>query len=87
MTFFGTLYLAALAESAPMLRTLNLFGRVDLYEPDNDTSDDGKTLIIGGVECVPVKGFKASVNLRSTSLSGCRRRFGATPFVNTEVKF
>ncbi|MDH4155916.1 MAG: hypothetical protein OEW00_01390, partial [candidate division Zixibacteria bacterium] len=67
ISFFGTLYMDALAESAPLLRTLNLFGRVDMVDPDTDTDDDGKTLIIAGVECAPIKEVKASVNYRTTS--------------------
>ncbi len=67
VSFFGALYLLDLVADESPLRTINLFGRLDIYDPDNDNENDGQTLIIAGVECAPVSGFKASVNLRSTT--------------------
>ncbi|UCE25798.1 MAG: hypothetical protein JSU74_07090 [Candidatus Zixiibacteriota bacterium] len=66
-SFFGTLYLEDFVPDESLLRTLNFFGRFDMYDPNTDADDDAETLVIGGVECVPVHGFKASVNIRSVS--------------------
>ncbi len=87
ISVFGTLYLDALAESAPMLRTLNLFGRMDMVDPNTDTDDDGKTLIIAGVECAPVKGVKASVNYRTTSFQDDSEDTESMLYLNTLVMF
>ena len=87
MSFFGTLYLDALAESAPALRTLNLFGRVDMVDPNTDADNDGETLIIAGVECAPVKGVKASVNYRTTSFQDDSEDTESMLYLNTLVKF
>ncbi|UCG61490.1 MAG: hypothetical protein JSV52_14420 [Candidatus Zixiibacteriota bacterium] len=66
-SFFGALYLEPLVAADSPFRTLDLFGRMDVYDPDTDNEDDGETLVIVGIECAPIKGFKASVNLRGTS--------------------
>ena len=63
LSFFGTLYFNGLTESDSFLRTLNLFGRVDILDPNTDKVDDGNSLMIVGVECTPTKGFKASMNI------------------------
>jgi hypothetical protein len=66
-SFFGTLYLEDFVPDESLLRTLNFFGRFDMHDPNTDADDDAETLVIGGIECVPVDGFKASVNIRSVS--------------------
>lgn len=87
MSFHGTLYLNALSDNeASAFRTLNLFGRMDLVDPNTDLDNDGQTEIIGGVECSPTKGFKASVNLRSTSYEDDSDSESSL-FVNTLFKF
>jgi hypothetical protein len=88
MSFFGTLYLEDLvADGAPMLRTLNLFGRFDIYDRNTDVDNDGENLMIGGVECNPIKGVKASLNLQSTSYENDAVDSDTYLFVNTEVRF
>ncbi len=87
MSFFGTVYLDELLPSVTALRTLDLFGRVDLSDPDTDTDDDGNTLIIAGVECAPVKGFKASLNVRSTSYQAEGVDSETEVFLNTLIEF
>ncbi len=88
MSVFGTLYLEDLvAESAPILRTLNLFGRLDIYDPNTDNDDDGENLIIAGVECNPIKGVKAAVNIQSTTYDNDAFDNDTYLYVNTEVRF
>jgi len=87
ISFFGTLYLDALAQNTPALRTLNLFGRVDIYDPNTDMDDDGETEIIAGIECSPVKGVKASVNYRTTSFQDDTEETEKALYLNTLVKF
>lgn len=67
ISFFGALYLAGLSEDNSPLHTLNLFSRIDLLDPNTDVNNDRETMVMGGIECNPTKGFKASVNLRNTS--------------------
>jgi len=66
-SIFGALYLNDIVEENSALSTINFFGRYDIFDPDTDTDDDSEKLLVFGVECAPVKGFKASLNYRSTS--------------------
>ncbi len=86
-SFFGTLYFEDLVAGESFLRTLNLFGRVDMYDPNADVDNNGNTYVIGGVECSPVKGFKASVNLRSVSYQAENVDSDTYLYFNTLVKF
>lgn len=85
-SFFGTLYLEDFVADESVLRTLNFFGRVDLYNPNTDVEDDAETLVIGGVECVPASGVKGSVNIRSLSFQN-EDTSETYLFVNTLFKF
>ncbi|KAA3637039.1 MAG: hypothetical protein DWP97_01575 [Calditrichaeota bacterium] len=87
MSFFGTWYFGNSAEDNSLFRTLNLFGRYDIVDPNTDVDNDGKSLIIAGVECTPTKGFKASVNVRSTSYELSGKDSQTHVFVNTLFKF
>ena len=87
LSFFSTLYLGDLVAADSPLRTINLFARVDMHDPDTDIDDNGSTLIIGGVECAPVKGFKASVNVRSESYQAENVDSDTYLFFNTLFKF
>ena len=88
MSFFGTLYMEDLvADGAPLLRTLNLFGRYDIYDPNTDADNNAENLLIAGVECNPVKGFKASVNLQTTTYENDALDSDTYLYVNTEVRF
>ena len=85
-SFHGTLYLSELVDGSSALRTLNLFSRYDTFDPNTNTDDDVEKLLIVGVECSPTKGFKASVNIRSTSFdddSTTEKQL----FINTLFKF
>jgi hypothetical protein len=66
-SFFGSLYFGGLLTDAPTLRTLDLFGRVDVVDPQNGIPDNGETLMVVGLECAPTKGVKAAVNYRAVS--------------------
>jgi len=87
LSFFGTFYLADLVTETSPLRTLNVFGRVDLNDPNTDVEDDGNTLLIAGVECAPVKGFKASVNYRTTSYQDDAKATEKLVYLNTLFDF
>lgn len=86
LSFFGTLFLSELADGSELLRTLNLFGRYDSFDPDTDINNNAEKLLIIGVEYNPTKGFKASLNLRSTSYDDGRATEKQL-FVNSLFKF
>lgn len=87
MSFFGTWYFGNSTEDNSLFRTLNLFGRYDIVDPDTDVDNDGKSVLIAGVECTPTSGFKASVNIRSTSYELSGKDSQTHLFVNTLFKF
>jgi len=86
-SIFGTLYFEDLVADASVLHALNIFGRVDLNDPDTDTNNDGDQHIIAGIECVPVKGFKASVNYRTTQYDSDAEVTEKALFVNAMFRF
>jgi len=86
-SFFGTLYLEDIVADGSPLRTLNFFGRMDMYDPNTEVDDNGNTLVIGGIECVPVNGFRASVNLRSKSYQAEDVDSDTYLFLNTLFEF
>ncbi|MEA1980617.1 MAG: hypothetical protein U9N54_06560 [candidate division Zixibacteria bacterium] len=86
-SFFGTLYLAELAKNSPSLRTLNLFGRIDIFDPNTDTDNDGESYIIFGLECNPIKGFKASLNYQTEGFEDDTENSENYLYLNTEVNF
>lgn len=86
-SFFGTLYLAGFSGESSLLRTLDLFARADIYDPNTNVDKDGRTMILGGVECSPVKGFKASVNYRTISFQADGVDSQSGIYLNTLVKF
>jgi hypothetical protein len=63
----ATLFLRGLAGDVTWLQALNFFGRYDNFDPDTSVDFDAEQLLIVGIECNPTKGFKASINFRSTS--------------------
>ncbi|RME26085.1 MAG: hypothetical protein D6800_06950 [Candidatus Zixiibacteriota bacterium] len=85
-SFFGTLYLSGLAPDQVVLNTMNLFGRVDLIDPNTDVANDGSTLVIVGAECNMVKGFKMAVNYRSLSFEDSTKNTKSYLYVNWLVK-
>jgi hypothetical protein len=88
ISFFGTLFFDGLtSDESSALRTLNLFGRYDIVDPDTDMDDDGHSMFVGGIECAPAKGIKASLNLRSISYEADGMDSESYLFVNTLFKF
>ena len=49
--------------------------------------DDGNTYIIAGIEIVPTKGFKTSLNIRSRSFEDALVTTEKELFVNSLLKF
>lgn len=86
ISFFGTLYFEGFTESDFFARTLNLFGRFDILDKNRDIDNDGKSLFIVGLECNPTKGFKASLNFRTTSYEDDSDSESEL-FINTLFKF
>ncbi len=87
MSFFGTLYLEGLSQEGSFGQTLNLFGRYDMLDPNTDVDNDGKSLLIIGLECNPTKGFKASVNFRNSSYELSGKHSESYLYLNTLFKF
>ncbi len=87
MSFFGTLYFKDFANDASPLRTLNVFGRVDVYDPNTDVSKDGETLVVGGLECAPSGNIKSSISYRVTSYQADNAESTKTLYFATLVKF
>ena len=87
LSFWGDLYLNSLVESSSLLKTLVLFGRVDSYDPNTDVVNDGDSYLIAGLECVPIKGVKASLGLRNQSFEKEGEKDKKYLFANTEFKF
>ncbi|MCK4296178.1 MAG: hypothetical protein KAX28_05920 [Candidatus Marinimicrobia bacterium] len=46
---------------------LTVFGRVDIYDPNTETEDDGNTYIIAGIDYSAGKGFHIAPNIRYKS--------------------
>lgn len=87
LSFWGDVYFEALAPTSPALKTLAVFGRIDLYDPNTSVNDDGTTLVIAGLECAPVKGVKGSLGFSSKSYQAPDTTREKYLFVNTELKF
>lgn len=86
-SFFGNLYLNPIVPATSLFNTLVLFGRVDAYDPNTDKSDDGNTMIIGGIECAPVKGVRASIDYRHIGYQDDTKAAQKYLYLNTEFKF
>ena len=86
-SLFGTLYFADLVENESFVRTLNLFGRFDIFDPDRDMDDDGEFMFVAGIECNPVKGFKASLNYKTINPEDDSQNSMSYLSINTLVKF
>jgi len=87
LSFWGDVYLNALVPSASLFKTLALFGRADIYDPNTNVGKDGNTLIIAGVECAPIKGVKASLDIRNKSYQAEGPKDEKYLYLNTEFKF
>jgi len=87
LSFWGNLYLNNLTPSDPFFKTLALFGRADIYDPNTKVDNDGYSLIIGGIECSPVKGVRASLDYRTKSYQAAHSTDEKYLYLNTEFKF
>jgi hypothetical protein len=87
LSFFGNIYLNAIAPSTSLFKTLVLYGRVDQYDPNTDMVDDGYSLTIAGIECAPIKGVKASLAYRQRSEQKANSIDDNRLMFNTEFKF
>jgi hypothetical protein len=89
ISVFGALHLKSLVGEQSLLKTLSLFGRTDISDPNTDAVNDkdGNTLIIAGVECTPIKGVAASVNFRSKGYQDSAKKAESYLYLNTEFKF
>jgi len=87
LSFFGTFFFQDFVDETSALRNINLFGRVDKYDPNTDVDKDGETMVVGGVECVPAPGVRASISYRNTSYQADNAVKTKTFYFNTLVKF
>jgi len=84
---WADIYLNKLAPEAELLKTLTLFGRYDIYDPNTDVEEDGYNLLFAGLECAPVKGVKAALNYRQTDYQNEALKADKYLFLSTEFKF
>ena len=87
LSIHGTLYFMDMTDENSLLHTLNIFARIDLNDPNANLADDGNNYLIAGIEIVPTKGFKTSINIRSNSFEAPSRITEKKLFVNSLLKF
>jgi len=88
LSFFGALYFKEMTnDSTSLFRTLDIFGRVDVSDPNTDVNDNGETLVIIGFECVPSKGIAGSLNYRVTSYQDEGTASAKYLYLNMEYRF
>lgn len=86
ISIFGNLKFKDLTGEDSPFRTLGLFGRYDIVDPNTEVDDNGSSLLIAGVECTPIKGVAASLNFRNKSYQADIKSESYL-FLNTEFKF
>ncbi len=67
ISIFATYLMARHTKEGSFLNRCNLFGRIDLTDPNSANSDDGETYSIIGIECVTSANIKTSLNVRMVS--------------------
>ena len=87
LSVHGTLYFMDMADKNSLLHTLNIFARIDLNDPNTNLANDGNNFLIAGIEIVPTKGFKTSLNIRSRSFEDALSITEKELFVNSLFKF
>ncbi len=87
ISIFATLYFKGFSDEGSALANLNIFGSIDMIDPDRDINNNSENLFIGGLEYNPTEGFKASLNIKTTSFENSS--VGSKSFigVNTLFKF
>ena len=87
LSLHGTLYFMDMTDENSLLHTLNIFGRIDINDLNTNSVNKGDTYIIAGIEIVPTKGFKTSLNIRRRSFEDPSRVNKKELFVNSLFKF
>ena len=87
LSVHATLYFTDMTDENSLLNTLNIFGRIDLNDPNTNLANDGNNYLIAGIEIVPTKGFKTSINIRSRSFERANTTTQKELFVNSLFKF
>jgi len=87
LSVHGTFYFKDMTDENSLIHTLNIFGRIDLNDPNTDIPNDGNNYIIAGIEIAPTKGFKTSLNVRNRSYDNILTRTQKELFVNSLFKF
>ncbi|MCH7948747.1 MAG: hypothetical protein IIC66_13220 [candidate division Zixibacteria bacterium] len=87
LSVHATLYFTDMTDENSLLNTLNIFGRIDLNDPNTNLANDGNNYLIAGIEIVPTKGFKTSINIRSRSFEDALSITEKELFVNSLFKF
>jgi len=87
LSVHATLYFTDMTDENSLLNTLNIFGRIDLNDPNTNLVSDGNNYLIAGIEIVPTKGFKTSLNIRSRSFERANTTTQKELFVNSLFKF
>lgn len=87
LSFFTSFRLKKLAGHSAFAKTLNFFGRMDLYDHNTHHDDDGETATWFGVECSPVHGFYASLNYQMVGFEDDALDSENMLYLNTQFKF
>lgn len=87
LSFFGTFQLYDLAHSSKFWSSVNFFGRLDLYEPDDKIADNRETAALFGIEIKPTKGLSLALNFRTTSFEDKAASSNTVMWLNTQFKF
>lgn len=87
LSVHATLYFTDMTDENSLLHSLNIFGRIDLNDPNTNLSYDANNYLIAGIEIVPTKGFKTSLNIRSRSFEDALSITQKELFVNSLFKF
>ncbi len=81
------IYLNKVLPEAALFKTLGVFARYDIYDPNTEVDEDGYNYLYAGLECTPVKGVKAALNYRQTSSQNDAIDPDKYIYLNTEFKF
>ena len=58
-----------------------------MYDPNTNIEDDGRSLLIVGIETNPSSGFKTALNIRTTSYELDGKQSKSYLYINTLFKF
>ena len=85
----ASFYLKSVVDEKSALRTLDIFFRYDMYDPntDSDAGKNNRNYLILGVECTPIKGIASSINYKSESYENSAYKSQNWVYLNTEFRF